>query len=219
MAPSGAQYSQNSIVYLRRTILRWGQSHQANFPWRTDCSRFHALIAEILLQRTRAEQVAEVYDQFRARFPTAAELAHASLYDIEKSISSLGLSWRAKSLSALGRRLTELNEAIPVGRKELLDLPGVGPYVASAFLSLHMGVRACIVDSNTIRVYGRYFGFATHPETRRAQFVWQLSDRITPIRVYRRFNYALLDFSRTVCKPTPRHEHCPLVDRCAEISS
>ena len=124
----------------------------------------------------RAEQVAVVYDRFRVRFATPAALAEAPLCDIQEAIGSLGLRWRARFLSALGQKVTELGGVLPADRNRLLTLPGVGRYVASAFLSFHAGVRACIIDSNVVRFYGRYFSFSTDSETRRTYFIQALSD-------------------------------------------
>ena len=208
--------SHDSIIYLRRSLLRWWQDNHSDFPWRTEHSQFHALIAEILLQRTRAEQVAMVFHDFTVRFPTPEALAEASVSDIETEIYSLGLRWRAKSLSKLGKRVAESNGVIPTDIQQLLKLPGVGPYVASAFLSLHAGVRSSVVDSNVVRFYGRYFGFDTDSGSHRQYFVCELSNRITPARTYRRFNYALLDFCRTVCRPRTDHRNCTLAQRCKE---
>ena len=40
----------------------------------------------------------------------------------------------------------------------LLELPGIGPYTASAWRSLHRGKRAILVDPNVIRWLCRVIG-------------------------------------------------------------
>ena len=42
---------------------------------------------------------------------------------------------------------------------DLLKLPGVGEYIASAFRSFHFGKREFIIDSNVVRLYGRFYGW------------------------------------------------------------
>lgn len=171
-------------------------------------------MAEILLQRTRAEQVAPVYLNFVRVFPNPASLAQANIPDIEKVIAPLGLRWRAKFLNELGKELVA-GGSVPVDLALLRRLPGVGPYVASAYLSLHVGRRVPIVDSNVVRFYGRFFGFQTGPETRRDKQLFALADSITPQRAFRRFNYAIIDFTRAICRPKPLHDICPVAERCA----
>ena len=103
---------------------------------------------------------------------------------------------------------------IPCDVSNLRELPGVGPYAASAYLSLHRGLRVPILDSNIVRFYGRFFDFETGPETRRNKMVLELAERITPKRKYKDFNYGLIDFTRLICKPKPNHETCPIANRC-----
>lgn len=201
--------------FLQRRLLAWGRDNFSDFPWRHENNLFHALVAEILLQRTRAEQVVPVYREFVKRFPHPASLAEASISQVEAVIAPLGLKWRAKLLPELGRKLTEAHAEVPVDIQSLRNVPGVGPYATAAFLSLHAGKRAPIVDSNVVRFYGRFFGFDTGPETRRNKAILQLAECVTPERQYRDFNYALIDFTRAICRPKPHHELCPLADRCS----
>jgi len=202
--------------YLSTRIVLWGRSHFADYPWRKTTNRFHALVAEILLQRTRAEQVVPVYNRFVARFPHPASLAEADVAQVEAVIAPLGLRWRADLLPQLGRRLSEAHEEMPLDTQSLCGLPGVGPYSAAAFLSLHAGIRAPIVDSNVVRLYGRYFGFSTGPGTRRNKAFLRLAERVTPDRNYRDFNYGLIDLTRAICRPKPQHDMCPLATRCSD---
>ncbi|MFC1970707.1 A/G-specific adenine glycosylase [Chloroflexota bacterium] len=202
------------IRQFRRKLLHWGQGNFSDFPWRHENNLFHALVAEILLQRTRAEQVVVVYKEFREAFPDPITLGQVELSRIEKVISPLGLKWRARFLSTLGGRLSEMGGQIPDDIKLLQSLPGVGPYAAAAFLSLHAGKRAPVIDSNIVRLYGRFFGFETGPETRRKKEILQLAERVTPNKNFRDFNYALIDFTRTVCRPKPVHSYCPISDKC-----
>lgn len=202
------------VRFLQRSLLAWGRDNFADFPWRRADNLFHALVAEILLQRTRAEQVTPVYSEFVRRFPDPTTLAEASTPEVRSVISPLGLTWRARLLPELGKKLVEMQPTMPVDIRSLLDIPGVGPYAAAAFLSLHAGRRAPIVDSNIARFYGRFFGFDTGPETRRSKEVLRLAERMTPQRRYRDFNYALIDFGRAVCGPRPHYASCPLASRC-----
>lgn len=198
----------NEVAHFRRALLRWGRKHYRRFPWRSERNQFHALIAECLLQRTRAEQVRSVYLMFRKRFPTPESLAKAKTREIYTTIRPLGLAWRARFLKRLGKMISE--RGVSKTFAELTQLPGIGPYAAAAFLSLHASIRALIIDANVVRLYGRCFGFETGPETRRKKWLWQLAERLTPKRAYRAHNYALLDLCANVCNRSPKCLLCAL---------
>ena len=204
--------STNVIELFRRKLLEWSTRNFAPFPWRLTHNSFHALIAEIMLQRTKAEQVERVYTEFVRRYRTPEDVLEDTEDHLLSLLRPLGLHWRSVTILKL---VAELHAGgIPNNLDDLLELPGVGPYAAAAFLSFHKGRRAVIVDSNVVRLYGRYFGFVTDPETRRFKQFLDLADRITPRRDFRKFNYALLDHTRMLCKHKPLCRSCPLNGNC-----
>ena len=89
----------------------------------------------------------------------------------------------------------------------------------SIFIIDSKGERIPIVDSNVVRFYGRFFSFNTGPETRREKRILQLAEHITPKRAFRDFNYALIDFTRAICRPKPCHKVCPIARKCLFVSS
>ena len=116
-----------------------------------------------------------------------------------------------------GRQLISRFEGrVPSTYGELTLLPGVGDYVASAVLCFAFGKSVAIVDANTVRVAGRYFGFPTHPESRRRKAVREAVAKLTVRKNAREFNLALLDFAAVICKPRdPDCKRCPVRMRCA----
>jgi A/G-specific adenine glycosylase len=198
----------------RRVLLAWGRRNYARFPWRATRNRFHALVAEVMLQRTRAEQVLPVYREFVRRFPAPAAAA-SSTGRLRRLLGPLGLEWRARKIGELVRVLAVLGR-VPCDPEGVRQLPGVGDYAASAFLLFHCGRPALLIDANAVRLYGRYFGLQTGPETRRAAWFRSLAAQIQPRGpTARQFGYALLDFTRAVCRPAPRCAQCPLRFGCA----
>ena len=191
----------------------WGKENFRDFPWRRPRRRWHGLIAEILLQRTRAENVIPVYRAFIASFPTLKRFAEASVEEIEQIIWPLGLRWRAPLLEALGRQLYERGR-VPTTIDELASLPGVGQYVAASWLSLHGGSRGVLIDSNVVRWICRMLGREFDGETRRKKWLFEIADQLTPHEKVRDFSYAVLDFTMTICIPhAPRCEICPVGPR------
>jgi len=163
-----------------------------------------------MLQRTRAEQVLPVYRHFCRRFRTPGAFVQAGCPPV---FDRLGLVWREASLRALAKALED--KAIPVDRRELLSLPGVGPYIAGAMRSLHFGVRDTIIDANVVRLYARFFGFSFDGETRRKRWLMNLADELTPRATSRLYNYGLIDLTRQVCRQIPACDVCPLALKCA----
>ena len=208
------EITEKKITFLQQQILHWKQDNVADFPWRHTTNRWHALVAEIMLQRTRAEQVEPVYMWFAEKYENPSDYVQD---EDSQVFDSLGLVWRQKYLKELAIILSKQSE-IPSEKDALLRLPGVGHYIAAAYRSLHLGIRDVIIDSNVVRLYGRYFGFATHGETRRRKWFREMADAITPENEFRDFNYGLIDFTREICKPMPLQEVCPLNSMCVHYS-
>lgn len=110
---------------------------------------WRGLLVEVLLQRTRADQVVPVFLSMKARYPRAIDLLDMTLDDAEEMFGSMGLRWRAPLFVALAHEIGDRRGRLKRDDAELVSLPGVGPYPAAATLSLHGDVRRPIVDSNT----------------------------------------------------------------------
>jgi A/G-specific adenine glycosylase len=201
--------SSANILKIRKIVLRYGRANFKDFPWRKPAKRWHALLAEVLLQRTRAASVVPVYEQFVSQYPEPADLAKASLEDIEELIYSLGLRWRAPLIKQLGETLSQ-SGTVPDSLESLLSLPGVGPYAAAAYLGFHGGSRAVIIDANVVRWLCRLVDRPFDGETRRKKWLIDLANVMTPDQKWTEFNYAVLDFTMQICAKVPRCSICPI---------
>lgn len=168
----------------------------------------------MLLQRTRASKVAAIYPVYAQRYPTPALLAKAPSDEVAELLHPLGLHWRTASLRELARSLAAQPE-LPRTLEQLRDLPGVGQYVAAAYLSLHRATRAVPIDANIVRWLCRMTGRQMNGETRRAKWVSELGNSLTPKRAFRAYTYAALDFTMSICGKKPRCGECPLRQHCA----
>jgi A/G-specific adenine glycosylase len=171
----------------------------------------------MMLRRTRAGQVEPVYDRFIERFPTPQALAVAPAELVTQVLRPLGLAWRLPAFQLVAKELvTRYRGAVPVDRDQLLSLPGVGDYVADAVRCFAGSEHVAIVDTNTVRVAGRYLGFEFGPESRRRKAVKLAIASLIDQRTPRESNLAILDFAATICKPSkPLCEECPVASRCA----
>lgn len=205
------------IAELRKKILRWFAGEGRQYPWRETDDAFRVLIAEMMLRRTRADQVEGVYDKLFEKYPDVKTLAAARADHLKKILRSLGLAWRLPAFRAVAREIRDRHAGrVPKKREELVQLTGVGEYVAGATLSIAYGEREWIVDSNVVRLFKRYFGIRTSKEGRRDAHVIKIARLYASGNKPREANLGLLDFTALVCVPgRPRCERCPLRKKCA----
>ncbi|MFC2009749.1 hypothetical protein ACFLT3_02340, partial [Chloroflexota bacterium] len=197
-------------------LITWARTNGRDFPWRNSDNPYNILIAELLLQRTKASQVQPVYERFIDRFPSPGKLVNAETEEIESVIRSLGLLKKVPMIKKLAIEITEnCGGKIPRDRKELLALTGVGHYTANAVLCFAFGGSLPVVDWNVARVFKRLWKYplksAPHADKKFIEFV----SGFIPEKNARFLNFAILDFAALVCVPRkPYCESCPVADIC-----
>ncbi|MFH1096279.1 MAG: DNA glycosylase [Candidatus Desantisbacteria bacterium] len=174
------------------------------------------MIAEFMLQRTRADQVVPVYEQFTKKFPDFASLSVTSDDAIKDLIESLGLHWRyAHFKKAAQFVISEYNGKIPADRKKMLKIPGAGEYVAGIVLAVAFNKREWVVDSNIARAFNRFFGLKLSGEIRRKKEIIEIAKEYVQTTRPRKAIFGILDFSALICLPgKPLCGSCILVRRC-----
>lgn len=212
-----AKRSTGKVTFFRQEVRKWGRSNRREFPWRTVPSPYGWLMAEMMLRRTRANQVAPVYEAFMLRYPAAQDLVGADDREVSELLHPLGLTWRVPAFKKLAQCLvSEHGGEVPIDREALMALPGVGDYVAEAVRCFGFGQAVAIVDANTVRVAGRYFGFEFNPESRRKKDVRAAVARLLDPARPAESNLGLLDFAAVICQPLrPLCDSCPVAIRCA----
>jgi A/G-specific adenine glycosylase len=206
----------SDLLFFRKKLKAWHRGNRRDFPWRRTTNPYELLIAELMLRRTRASQVVAVYERFLASFPSPKALADASAQKVAELLKPLGLTWRVPAFQQVAKQIvTSEGGMVPLERRKLLDLPGVGDYVADAVLCFAKSEPVAIVDTNTVRIAGRYLGFEFGPESRRKPAVKSsvalLFDRKAP----RESNFALLDFAASICRAgRPLCDECPVAPGC-----
>lgn len=208
--------SVEDIRIFRNKIIRWFNKNGRTYPWRETRDPFKVLIAEMMLRRTKADQVTQVYKRLFTEYPDVEAVANAEDKKLEQILYPLGLKWRTPAFALVAREMREKYQCkIPETRKKLTALPGIGEYVAGALLSIAYGKKEWIVDSNIVRLFKRYFGVKTSKEGRRDKHVIEIAKTYASGRNPRKANLAILDFSALVCTPRkPDCEKCSLRKRC-----
>lgn len=199
------------------TLLEWHKRNSRDFPWRRISDPYKILISEILLQKTRAENVVSVFNSFSVKYPDAEKLSAAPYNEIKNDIEILGLSnQRAEKLQKLAKILVEkYNGKLPNNKNELLELPGIGNYIANAVLCFAFGYDVPLLDTNIGRIIERVFSLKVSGEERKKDKVWEMLAEFVPKGKSREYNYSLIDFGALVCTAkNPRHNLCPLTKIC-----
>lgn len=202
-------------------LCKWFRRSARDLPWRRERERFGAwgaLVAEAMLQQTQVARVAERYDGFMARFPTADSMAGASLQDVLALWQGLGYYRRARNLHAAAVMIRdEFAGNVPRTVDELLRLPGVGRYTAGAIASIMFNQPTPIVDGNVQRVLARWDAMTAPPQQRSA-VIWTWARAGALASQAPRpglLNEAMMELGATVCTPrSPRCERCPVARWC-----
>lgn len=197
------------ILYFRRKLLKWGKENKFNFVWRDVDNLWHALVAEIMLQRTRSDVVEPEFIKFINDYPTPQNYL---IKEQPETFKNLGLPGREQIIKEIAEVLKEKKHLKE--KRDLLSIKGVGNYTAAAVRSMYFNVRDTIVDGNVVRVYSRFFGFKRSPKLYTDKSFFEFADRVTPKINFRMFNYSLLDFGREICSPIPKCGICPLKRKC-----
>jgi A/G-specific adenine glycosylase len=75
-------------------LITWWMSNRRKFPWRKQLPLSKALLVEVMLQRTKADQVRKPFIRFDSKYRTADELSSMSIQDAARIFKTLGLNWR-----------------------------------------------------------------------------------------------------------------------------
>ncbi len=196
-------------------ITKWFTTTGRKFPWRSSSNPYSILIAELMLRRTTAVAVNRVYHLFMNRFRNPHQLAHARRSTIEKMIASLGLQrTRSRHLKKLGVALVdEYDGSVPNTLDELIHLPGVGRYVASAVLNFAYLKPVPLVDGNVLHILSRVFGKKFDGPT--DEKAWDFMSSFQYDNDCRSFYWGIIDLVALVClRRNPRCNECPLTEIC-----
>ena len=209
--------SNKEVAWFRRRLLRWFSINGREFPWRRrSCTSYQIILAEVLLQRTRAETVAEFHPRFVRHWPSWTKLAMASEEELRSFIQPIGL-WRRRSASLLrlASEMARRRGRFPKKREEIESLPGVGQYITNAILLFCHGDPQPLLDVNMARVLERFFGPRKLVDIRYDPYLQTLSYKVVAGNDSVSTNWAVLDLASLVCKnKNPQCRICPLVNKC-----
>lgn len=196
-------------------LVEWFKSHQRDLPWRKNRDPYRIWISETMLQQTTSTAVKPYFENFLRKFPSLKSLSRAQIEDVYEVWAGLGYYSRARNLLKAAQSLAELNH-FPQNYKDLLELPGFGPYTARAVASLAFGEKVGVLDGNVIRVLCRIAnrGLEWWKTPQRAQLQHEVDQLVVHQDPYW-MNQALMELGATVCLPkNPSCLICPVQNDC-----
>jgi A/G-specific adenine glycosylase len=197
-----------------KKLLAWNRHlNKRSMPWKGETNPYRVWLSEIILQQTRVEQGTSYYNQFITAFPTILQLAKAPEKVIFKYWEGLGYYNRCRNLIATAKIISnDYKGRFPSTYDEILKLPGVGPYTASAIASFAFGLPYPVVDGNVERILARYFGISAEagPVAVKKLYI-SIAESLLDKKNPGIYNQAIMDFGATICKPQN-----PLCNECVQ---
>ena len=157
---------------------------------------------------------------FLALYPDPISLTESTIEELKGLLAPLGLSMqRAVQIKNLAEALIRDHHGqVPSELAELLELPGVGPYIGSAVRCYAFKEVEAPVDTNVARILVRLHGISpSRYEARRSPEVWELASELVgqDVETVRELNWALLDLGAQICTARePKCGRCPLSEGC-----
>lgn len=131
MKTSATSIQTKDAAFIERVLAHYDAHGRHDLPWRKKITPYRILISEIMLQQTQVARVLPKFEAWIKAFPTLESLRSGSFLEILQLWQGLGYQRRAKALFDIAQRTTRL----PKTYEELLSIPGVGPYTASALMA------------------------------------------------------------------------------------
>lgn len=211
-----------NLSALPDALLDWYSVAARDLPWRIGPKQrargkrpdpYRIWLAEIMLQQTTVPHGARYFLDFTKRWPAIEDLASARDEDVMAAWAGLGYYARARNLLKCAREVAALG-GFPQTAKELVKLPGIGPYTAGAVAALAFGEREAAVDGNVERVFSRLLALDMPFKQAKAE-IKQAVGALVPADRPAEFAEGLMDLGATICTPKrPNCLICPLDRFC-----
>ena len=209
-----------SPAVLHHAVLGWYDDHARELPWRgPGATPWSVMVSELMLQQTPVARVLPVHEAWLDRWPEPADLAAETTGEAVRMWGRLGYPRRALRLHAAAVAIVERHDgAVPTSYDDLLALPGVGDYTASAIASFAFGQRHVVLDTNVRRVVARAVSGEEFPAAAVTRAQRDVATALLPDDDATAATWAVatMELGALVC--TARQPHCdvcPIAELCA----
>ena len=204
---------------IAKKILYWYDNNKRSLPWRRKCStkqkEYFTLVSEFMLQQTQVTTVIPYFYNFIKNIPNFEALAKVNETKLLRYWQGLGYYSRAKNLKKSAKLIIDkYNGRLPDNYDELIKLPGVGDYTASAISSIAFNQKIIPLDGNIERLLKRILNLKTEREVKkenlhREKKVFGQTSRSSD------YVQALMEIGALLCKPkNPNCGKCPITKYC-----
>jgi len=204
---------------LTKKILNWYDLNKRSLPWRKNGSlqkrQYYTLISEFMLQQTQVVTVIPYFNRFIKKITNFKSLAKIQNKKLIKLWEGLGYYSRARNLKKTAQVVIKnFKGKLPDNFDDLISLPGIGNYTASAILAIAFNKPYIPLDGNIERVLKRYLYLKNEKDIKKNNLIkkksiFGLSSRSSD------YAQALMELGALICKPTnPLCNHCPIIDKC-----
>ena len=205
-----------------KKILKWYDLNKRSLPWRKNVSfqkkQYFTLVSEFMLQQTQVATVIPYFNIFIKTIPNLKVLAKVNDKKLIKLWEGLGYYSRVRNLKKTAQVIIKnYNGKLPSNFEDLLSLPGIGSYTASAILAIAFNKPHIPLDGNIERVLKRYLYLKKEKDIKKdnlikKKFIFGTSSRSSD------YAQALMELGALICKPrNPLCNHCPISNNCMSL--
>lgn len=210
-----------TLVAIRSALIDWYRHNKRDLPMRSrGVTPWGTLVGEVMSQQTPMPRVQPVWQRWMRLWPTPADLAAAPASRVLIVWGRLGYPSRALRLRECAAAIAARpGGEVPADYDELLALPGIGPYTASAVVSFQFHGRVPVLDTNIRRVLARALVGEERPRSSApTAFERALATRMLPDEGTEcaQWNVAVMEFGALACtQREPQCADCPIATACA----
>ncbi|PXY85909.1 adenine glycosylase [Bifidobacterium asteroides] len=155
----GAETALTQMDPIRLRLFDWWSRYARDLPWRFGrTTPWGVLVSEVMSQQTQMSRVVPYWTAWMRVWPDAASLAAAPKAEVITAWGRLGYPRRALRLQECAEQVAgRYADRLPQDYDQLVALPGIGDYTASAVMSFAYGERIAVIDTNIRRVLSRVF--------------------------------------------------------------
>ena len=205
-----------------KKILNWYDLNKRSLPWRKTVSlqkrQYYTLVSEFMLQQTQVVTVIPYFNRFIKKIPNFKSLANIQNKKLIKLWEGLGYYSRARNLKKTAQAVVKnFKGKLPDNFEDLMSLPGIGNYTASAILAIAFNKPYIPLDGNIERVLKRYLYLKNEKDIQKKNLIkkksiFGISSRSSD------YAQALMELGALICKPTnPLCNQCPISNKCKSL--
>ena len=205
--------------FVTKKILNWYDLNKRSLPWRKNVSptkkQYFTLVSEFMLQQTQVATVIPYFNRFIKKIPNLSSLAKTNDKKLYKLWEGLGYYSRVKNLRKTAQVVKKnFQGKLPDTFDDLISLPGIGNYTASAILAIAFNKSFIPLDGNVERVLKRYLFLKKEKEITKENLHKKKSILGTSPRSSD-YAQALMELGALICKPAnPNCLKCPISKKC-----